>query len=61
MKVSAIVMFVGGFIAFITHPGYWDWTLAIDGKYVKDLAFHTLIATIVIVCGFRFVSSPFLR
>lgn len=51
-------MFVGGFIAFIFHPGYWDWTFDIDRKYVTSLAFHGLIATLVVVCGFQLVSLP---
>lgn len=58
LKVSAIVMFVGGFIAFIFHPGYWDWTFAIDRKYITSLAFHTFIATLMVVSGFRWVSLP---
>ena len=56
-KVSAVLMFLGGFIAFITHPGYWDWTFAIDIRYLISLGFHTLLATVLIFYGSPLVSQ----
>ena len=49
-------MFIGGFIAFITHPGYWDWTLAVDLRYFASLSFHTFLITLVIFYGLPLVS-----
>lgn len=55
IQLSAAFLFLGGFIAFITHPGYWRWTFAVDTAYFYDLMWCTGFLALLTVCGLEFV------
>lgn len=59
-ELSATLLSLGGFIAFVTHPGYWEWVLRIDNAYIKDLIWDTMLFTLSALGALEIVSpTPF--
>ena len=60
MKISAGFLSLGGFIAFLVQPKYWNWVLGVDRIYLTDLTTDTILFTVLVICAVEIVSSVFL-
>ena len=58
VKLSAFFLALGGFFAFIIHPGYWKWVFGLDRAYVNDLTWDTIFFSISILYALETVSLP---
>lgn len=59
LKISAGYLFLGGFVAFIVQPKYWNWVLGVDRIYFTDLTTDTILFTILVICAVEIVSSMY--
>lgn len=57
LKISAGLLSLGGFFAFIVQPKYWNWVLGVDRIYFTDLTADTILFTILVICALEIVSS----
>ncbi|KAI4256939.1 MAG: hypothetical protein L6R42_005944, partial [Xanthoria sp. 1 TBL-2021] len=57
LLASAILVALGGLIAFYTHPREWIWVLSPGSVYWGSLAFWTLLLTIALPCALKLILS----
>lgn len=60
LKISAGLLSLGGFLAFIVQPKYWNWVLGVDRIYFTDLTADTTLFTILVICAVEIVSSTYI-
>lgn len=60
VKISAGFLSLGGFVAFIVQPKYWNWVLGVDRIYFSDLTTDTILFIVLAICAVEIVSSMFL-
>lgn len=60
LKISAGLLSLGGFFAFIVQPKYWNWVLGVDRIYFSDLTADTILFTILVICAVEIVSSAYI-
>lgn len=60
VKISAGLLSLGGFFAFIVQPKYWNWVLGVDRIYFTDLTADTILFTILVICAVEIVSFTYI-
>ncbi len=52
-------MFIGSFIALITHPMWWQWVFNIDYSFISGVIWATVFFTVAAIAWIHVVSTSY--